>query len=192
MQDIPGYEGLYAVTRNGNVWSYPKKRSSKNGKWIKLQLVTSTKNRVKPRSCYVVNLYKNKKRKSYQVHRLVAITYILNPDNKPDINHINGNSLVNEDWNLEWCIAKENMEHAQRTGLLNQHTEKQRKGRIKSGKLTGAANGKKSRCIFSIIEVACIRELYKTSKRSFRSIAKDYDCSAKTIGNICNYKSYLT
>ena len=191
MRDIPGYEGLYAITRDGRVWSYPKQRSSKHGKWMKLQLFENTKNRVKPHSQYTVGLYKGMKRKTYQVHRLVGLTYILNPENKPDINHIDGDSLNNWDWNLEWNTKLENMQHAIKMGLLDIHSGDQDITRSNNGKLTGAANGKKSRRIFSMPEVDCIRKIHEIGNKSFRSIAKVYNCSDKTIGNMCNYKSYV-
>ena len=191
MQDIPGYEGLYAVTRDGRVWSYPKQRSSKLGKWMKLQLHTNSRGRIKIRKQYNIGLFKNKKRKNHQVHILVGLTYIPNPDNLPQINHIDGDTVNNWDWNLEWCTAVQNMEHAQRTGLLNQHTEKQMRGRSKAGKLTGALNGMRSRRKFSFAEAECIRKIHKFGKKSFRAIGRAYECSDKTIGNICNNKSYL-
>ena len=139
-----------------------------------------------------VGLWKNKKRKLFLVHRLVAMAYIPNPENKPDVNHKNGNSLINEDWNLEWNTKFENMQHAERTGLSNQHTEKQRKSRSKNGKKTGAVNGRKSRRLFSMSEVDCIRKLHEVGKKSCRAIAKIYNCSNVTISNMCNYKSYVT
>lgn len=63
-----------------------------------------------------------------RVHRFVAKAFIPNPEHKPYVNHIDGNKKNNVVSNLEWVTAKENSEHASRTGLLSHDTG--RKGAI--------------------------------------------------------------
>lgn len=58
-------------------------------------------------------------RKNKRVHRLVAAAHLLNPMNKPQVNHKNGNKLDNRAVNLEWVTDKENKTHGYKTGLYN-------------------------------------------------------------------------
>lgn len=67
-------------------------------------------------------------KKRDRVHRYVALAFIPNPQHKPYVNHIDGNKKNNSVNNLEWVTAKENSEHASRTGLLSHDTG--RKGAI--------------------------------------------------------------
>lgn len=64
-----------------------------------------------------ISLYRERKHKSFRLHRLVAQSFIPNPNNLPQVNHKNGNKLDNRAENLEWCTCSENVTHAFRTGL---------------------------------------------------------------------------
>lgn len=69
-----------------------------------------------------VDLYNNGKRKRFFIHRLVAQAYIPNPENKPYINHKDGNPKNNRVENLEWCTPLENVEHANKVlGVMKQY-----------------------------------------------------------------------
>ena len=97
MKDIEGYEGLYSITDTGKVFSH------KRGKFLKL---------VKNSHGYLqVDLYKNGKGKNHQVHRLVAIAFIANPEKKEQVNHINAIKSDNRVENLEWSTHLENNRH---------------------------------------------------------------------------------
>lgn len=94
LQDVIGYEGIYAVAENGQVWSH---RSNKFLKPSKL-----------PNGYLQVGLSKDGKQKRFFVHRLVAMAFIPNPDNLPQVNHKDENKLNNCIDNLEWCDCKYN------------------------------------------------------------------------------------
>ena len=97
-KDIPGYEGKYEVSNLGNVRSLNYNRSGEP-KLLKQGNVNGYK---------VVILYKDGKKKTCNVHRLVAMTFIPNPDNLPIVNHKDEDKSNNNVNNLEWCTYKYN------------------------------------------------------------------------------------
>jgi hypothetical protein len=86
--------------------------NNKTNKYLKIQLNQKRE---------IVELWKDNKKKHCQIHRLLAEAFIPNPDNLPQINHIDGNSLNNKIENLEWVTDRDNKLHAYRTGLMKQN-----------------------------------------------------------------------
>ena len=104
MRDVKNYEGLYAVTSCGRVWSYKNKCFLKPG--------------VSTKGYLVVNLCKDGQRKMYSLHRIVAEAYIPNPDNLPQVNHKDENKANNCLQNLEWCDHKYNINYGTRNDKI--------------------------------------------------------------------------
>lgn len=100
MQDIIGYEGIYAITEDGKVWNYKYKR------WMKPD--------THPTGHQMVALHKNGVCKGFYVHRLVATQFIPNPDNLPCVNHKDENPANNNVDNLEWCTRAYNNNYGTR------------------------------------------------------------------------------
>ena len=96
-KDIKGYEGLYKVSNLGRILSLKK-----------MELLTLSQ---MPNGYKCVGLRKNKNRKTYYIHRLVAFHFINNVENLTDIKHIDGNRGNNVVENLEFCTKYENQIH---------------------------------------------------------------------------------
>jgi NUMOD4 motif/HNH endonuclease len=115
-KEIPGYEGLYDVSTHGQVRgldriipSYRYGTANKKGKILV--------GRIRSKSLSVV-LCKDGHRNHVNIYRLVAEVFIPNPENKPFVNHIDGNRMNNRLDNLEWVTCSENFKHAIKHGLF--------------------------------------------------------------------------
>lgn len=111
---VCGYEGLYEINEDGAIRSLPRNGTVKEPRLIK--------SRVHKTGYLYCCLNKNGNQKNYQVHRLVALAFIPNLDNKPQVNHKDGNKLNNNITNLEWVTAHENSVHSIR--ILNHRPPK--------------------------------------------------------------------
>ena len=98
MKTIPDYQN-YSITSDGKVWS------SKTNKFLKAGLGKI--------GYYIVALHNDNKQKTFNIHRLVAESYIKNDINKGYVNHINGIKTDNRVENLEWVTASENQQKYQ-------------------------------------------------------------------------------
>ena len=104
-KDINGFEGIYRISNQGNVLSVRNNiilNPDKKGNWY-----------------LVVKLQLRRKHIDKKIHRLVAKYFIENPNNYPQVNHINGNKNENRFENLEWVSASTNVKHAVSMGLFH-------------------------------------------------------------------------
>jgi len=160
-KDIPDYDGDYQESNFGRTKSF------KNGKEKIL------KPYITPKGYLGVGLFKEAKGKKKYIHRLVAELFIPNPENKPQINHIDGCKLNNHFENLEYLTDKENLDHAVKLGL------------IKSGENNYQAK-------LTAEQVREIRKLYVkgSSEFGYDGLAKLYGVGRVTIQRVVNYERY--
>lgn len=132
-RDIKGFEGIYQVSSKGNVRSSYTRGTSK--RYYLSNDFILLKNIIRNNGYYFVTLRKKGLVKQCCVHRLVAETFIQNPNNFTDVNHKNGIKTDNNVCNLEWCTRQQNIIHSFKTGL-HIISERQRKNQMRPVILT--------------------------------------------------------
>ena len=168
-KDIKGYEGLYQVSNFGNIKSLARKntfycvlRKEYLERPVKERILKTNDKNAKYKQ---VHLLKNGVVKVYLVHRLVAQEFIPNPNDLPQVNHIDGNKYNNRIDNLEWCTASENNKHAFRIGLKEIYN----KTKVNQYDLNG-----------NFIKTwNCITEFYKEKGVSIKSSTISMCCKGK-------------
>lgn len=161
-KDVSGAEYFYQVSSLGRIKS--KSRRDARGWRIKERIL---KTECRNNDGYVcVNLHCIGG--VFRLHRIIAKAFIPNPENKPYINHINGIKHDNRIENLEWCTAKENIQHAYLLGLKDNLGEKGAKSKLKNNQVVE---------IFS-------------SKERHVDIACKYGICVDTVGDIKNRRTW--
>ena len=170
-RDVKGYEGYYLVSNFGTVKSldrYCKNRTGsgkQTGRILKQQ---------KCKKGYLrVSISLDKRKFQVSSHRLVAIAFLDNPENKEQVNHINGIKDDNRLENLEWCTNTENIKHAYDNNLIKlNYGEKHHMAKLKNS------------------DIECI--INRINNGEFQTkIAKEFNMSATAISNIYRRKTYV-
>jgi len=168
---VKGFEGFYEISNFGRVKSLDRIIKSKNQHG---ECFTKIKQKILSPGinnhgyCNVV-LQNNGYKKTLTIHQLVAIAFIPNPENKPQVNHIDGDKTNNNDWNLEWSTNSENQLHSY--NVLK----------------TKPSNGNRKLLDSEISE---IRNLYNTNKCTRKELQEKYSMSKSTIHSIVNNISW--
>jgi hypothetical protein len=165
-KNITGYEGMYKISNFGRVKSY-KKRTGKGVIFLTTFLFSGSTIKY-----LIVHLSKNNNKKNCAIHRLVAQAFIPNPENKPQVNHLNNNPLNNHVDNLVWGTPSENMRHCVKQNRCNKpkgETHHFHKLKVK--------------------EVLTIRSLRKNGS-TYRELAETFRVGKRHIVNIVNKTSW--
>ncbi len=163
----PGNVG-YCIYSDGRVWSTPKVGNKHNGTFLKYSI-----NR---RGYAMVKLYPEVK--TISVHRLVAETFIPNPEGLPQVNHIDGDKLNNSVDNLEWCSNADNFAHANEIGLISYETRPR-----------GAGHGRAKITDEDVIEM---RRRYVPGCKydGGAAMAREYGLDSSTVNDIVNRRRW--
>lgn len=170
-KDVVGFEGYYQVSNLGRVKGldrvvkYRHRTLSVKGRIIVPNFSS--------RYVSVTMSMAGTKRKQKTIHRMVAIAFVQNPENKKEVNHIDGDRSNNRSENLEWCTAKENIAHAFNKGLMG----------VRKGQKVGIPKLTED----IVIE---IRRLHSNKEMSNAKIAKKYKIHTGTVADIINRKNW--
>lgn len=155
LKDVPGLEDYFQVNKLGQVWSkrtkkFLKQVKSKTGYWTIPTKFGGRKGRYR----------------CFKVHRLIAETFIPNPENKLYVNHKDSNKLNNHVDNLEWCTHSENMQHAYIFGNLKLAAAKLTDDQVRQIRKDFSVHTFKNKQQFIIHYM----DFYKVSQNCIRSI----------------------
>lgn len=161
--DISGWEGKYKVSNYGRVQSIERKDPLDHpvlGRYLQLENASGYRR---------VSFCEEGIVTRYLVHRLVATAFIPNPENKPCVNHKDGDRSNNHVWNLEWATHSENSQHAIDTGLSNP---------VKG--LTGILNAK-SKPVVQMDEAGVVIKIWESANLAGLTLK----IRPRSIGRVC-------
>lgn len=160
------WKSLDGLVKNGDNYEISDLGNVKNVTTGKIR-----KNQIDKDGYLWVSLYKNNKPFNAKIHRLIALAFIPNPDNKPTVNHKDGNKKNNDISNLEWSTSSENNKHAYDIGLKIPH------------KMLGEKHPNSK---LSEKDILKIREMYSYGIYSYRDLGKIFNIDYTMIGKIIN------
>lgn len=155
-KDIKDYENYYEVSNLGNIRSKNHYSVLGQKRFYKSKEIKT----IIDNGYFRVSLYIGTKKNTLRLHRIIAIAFINNIENKPQVNHINGIKTDNRVENLEWCTSSENVTHAYKNNLIKTKLSKK-----------------------DVIDIF-------NDNNSQRLIAKKYNVSQGIISRIKNKKVY--
>lgn len=159
----------YIISDNGTIVRLESemwRECSIKGRFLTIRKRRVLKTRINERGYVKVSLQTKDGQKHFPIHRLLAKTFIPNPENKPMVNHINGNKLDNSLENLEWSTASENEKHAYDNGLK-----------------FGLKGSKNPNSILSENDVIYIKKRLNSGE-NVKSISEDFSVNFRNIYNI--------
>ena len=165
LKAVDGYEGLYSVSRDGQVWSHRKERflcSGDNGKGYRF-----------------VHLFKDKQSSRFYVHRLVASAFVDGECDGKIVNHIDGNKSNNVAENLEWVTPSENMQHAWKHGMCL----------VWDKQVAAVKEYNKTKRALTDDQVRQIKAMHSNG-HSQHSLARQFSVGVGTISTMLKGKSY--
>lgn len=161
---IIGWDGYYEISNFGRVKSLPRVSYRGRNKHKQILSERIMKQQTNGLGRPTVDLSNNELSKTLQVALMVARAFIPNPENKPQVNHIDGNPANNQVSNLEWATRSENLKHAWQTGLKKHYTTSVSDNDVKK------------------------MRIYREAGLPVIFIADIFNCSQTYVSNICNGK----
>lgn len=187
--------GIYRITQCGKLFTQTKRKIPIVGKGMEFKGHFKYRLEAEREMTYTLNnrgyLSVAVRKKTHMLHRLVAQAFIPNPENKPFVNHKDGNKLNNRADNLEWCTARENNLHARETGLHKQAKGHKIKYKNAGTKQRSLAN-LKDKSKLTPEQVQYVRQVHVPRSKDFSAsaLAEQFGVSVVAMCKIVKGLSY--